>query len=214
MLWDRWTGRHKQQTMSGMIKLLLRAVKGEEIAGLSDSKHTKVTGTCSGKWNRGSPRVPVRPFVSGVESRAAVAEGWWRELSGEGERESDWDKLWCTMEVLIFDRSSDLLKLPRGPSFTLPKGLPSLSSLSPPVPASIFQYPSFSHLLTSVLPSLAPCYPLLLLKLLISHCWTHTYVQPNVFYYILTASSFTLTTAQICNSLDVTWLDISIRLQM
>ena len=76
--------------------------------------------------NSGSPRVPARPFVSGVESRGALAEGRWREIERRG-----WEGVWlrdkprCTMEVLIFDRSSDLPKLPRGLGFRLPKGLPS-----------------------------------------------------------------------------------------
>lgn len=66
------------------------------------------------------------------------------------------DKLWCTMEVLIFDRSSDLLKLPRGLGFRLPEGLPSpcllrslslFLSLSPAVPASLFHCYSLFHCL-------------------------------------------------------------------
>lgn len=97
-----------RQTTWEVIQLLLRALKWEEIVGLFESKHSEVTGTSSGKWIRGSARVPVRPFVSGVESGAAVTEGRWHELSGEGERESDWEtscdaqwKFWSLIGHLI-----------------------------------------------------------------------------------------------------------------
>lgn len=75
---------------------------------------------------------PHEALVSGVESGAARGTVMWDKLRGW---EGVWlrDKLWCTMEVLIFDRSPDLLKLPRGLGFRLPKGLLSpglLRSLS------------------------------------------------------------------------------------
>lgn len=62
-------------------------------------------GTSSGKWNRGSPLVPVMPFVSGVKS---LREARWCEISGEGEGESDWEtrcdaqwKFWSLIGHLI-----------------------------------------------------------------------------------------------------------------
>lgn len=67
-------------------------------------------------------RVPARPFVSGVESRAALREGQWHEISGEGERESDWEtscdaqwKFWSLIGHLIYwsyrgDWASDYLR--------------------------------------------------------------------------------------------------------
>lgn len=81
-------------------------------------------GPYSGKWNRGSPCVLAKPFVSGVESRAAIREGQWREISGEGERESDWEtssdaqwKFWSLIGHLIYWSY-------RGIGFRLHKGLP------------------------------------------------------------------------------------------
>lgn len=116
MSWQKWLN------LFGAVACSVK----EEVPGWSHSKHIQLIGTSSGKWNRGSPRVPARPFVSGVESRAAFREGRWREIKWR-RWEGVWlrDKLWCTMEVLIFDRSSDLLKLPWGLGFRLPKGLPS-----------------------------------------------------------------------------------------
>lgn len=80
----------------------------EEVRGWPDLKHVQVTHTSSGKWNRGCPLVPVRPFVSGVEPRAELREGRWREIRGEGERESDWEtscdaqwKFWSLIGHLI-----------------------------------------------------------------------------------------------------------------
>lgn len=85
-------------------------------------KCVAVTGTCSGKWNRGSPHFHARPFVSGVEPWVPIREGWWREISGEGERESDWEtscntqwKFWSLIGHLIYwsyrgDWASDYLR--------------------------------------------------------------------------------------------------------
>lgn len=125
----------------------------QEVPRQSDSKHIQVIGTSSGKWNRGCPRVSARPFVSGVESKAAIREGRWREISGEGERESDWEtscdaqwKFWSLIGHLIYwsyqgDWASDYLR-----DYLVPVcSAPSLSfffvflSLSPAVLASLFQ---------------------------------------------------------------------------
>lgn len=57
------------------------------------------------------------------------------------------------MEVLIFDRSSDLLKLPRGLGLRLPKGLPSACLLFSPSPSFCRALAPLPAVLASPLPA-------------------------------------------------------------
>lgn len=97
------------------------------------------------------------------------------------------DKIWCTMEVLIFDRSPDLLKPPLGLGFRLPKGLPS-PCLSLVLFLSVFLSlsfvsPQFFLPISSIATLSFACYylflfytllPFLPLKSLPSRCCTYT----------------------------------------
>lgn len=159
--------------MTGLIKLGGVIVCGarQEVPGCPDPKHTEAIGTASGKWNRGSPRVPVKPFVSRVESGAGTKEGTvtWDKRKG---REGVWlrDKPWCTMEVLIFDRSYDLPKLLRGLGLRLPKGLPSPCLLHALSCSSVFLSPTCWTCLSLSVPLSPSCFHLAALSS--SHCCT------------------------------------------
>lgn len=103
--------------------------------------------------SRGSPCVSARPLVSGVDSGATVREGQWCEISGDGERESDWElscdaqwNFWSLIGHLIFsihqeDWDSDYQR-----DYLVPVGLPLLSA----EPVSLCRWhPPFIYLPTS-----------------------------------------------------------------
>lgn len=134
-----------------------------QLVACNVKEEVPLIGKSSGKWNRGSPRVPARPFVSGVEREAAIREGQWREISGEGERESDWEtsrdaqwKFWSLIGHLIYwsyrgDWASDYLRDYLVPVCSSVSLSPAVSLCLPPTVA----VPLFHSL--SLSPSLFLC---------------------------------------------------------